>query len=95
MEPIEIMQSGGEKFVIEQHPYKGQVIISCRLWYLNHAEGKWLPTQKGLSLSRKKWRQILPGISRLLHPPRDEAATTKDEAPVLTRSKQEGESPKE
>ena len=94
MAAFEIETGCGEKLRIGVRKYRGVEILSVRKWYLNAHEKKWFPTQHGLNLSCKRWREILPELVRLLEPPGEAVdATIKVKATVLTRNKQ-GKSPK-
>ena len=82
--------SGGEKIKVEMRKYRGRDVLSARKWYLDEHEGKWFPTPRGINLTARTWREILPEILRLLELSEEEAkAKVKAKPPVLTQSKPE------
>lgn len=95
MAAFEIQTGCGEKLKVERRKYRGNVIVSVRKFYLNASEKRWFPTTAGVSLTLKRWREILPELVRLLDTEEGEAGVTWPQSPVLIRSKQEGESSKE
>ena len=88
MEAFEIATSGGEKIKVGVKKYRGHDVLDVRKWYLDDTGQRWFPTQRGITLSVSRWKEIMPEMVRLLAPTGETTVVESDaQATVSTRSR--------
>ena len=92
MAAFEIQTGCGEKLKVERRKYRGNKILSIRKFYWSAYEKRWFPTKAGVSLTLKRWREILPELVRLLDPDEEDGAEApaQKEGHVNTENKEGG-----
>ena len=61
---FEIERNPTERIFIEDSEYKGQELVSLRLYFLSKEE-EWLPTKKGVTFKKDQLSEVLEALTKI------------------------------
>lgn len=61
---IEIERNPTERIFIEDSEYKGQQLVSLRIYFLSK-EDEWLPTKKGVTFKKDQLDEVLEALTQI------------------------------
>jgi hypothetical protein len=64
MKRFELERSATERLIIEESEFKGHLLVSLRIYFLND-DGTWLPTKKGVTFKREQLDEVLGYLNQI------------------------------
>ncbi len=61
---FEIERNPTERIFIEDSEYKGQELVSLRIYFLSKEE-EWLPTKKGVTFKKDQLGEVLEALTKI------------------------------
>ncbi len=61
---FEIERNPTERIFIEDSEYKGQELVSLRIYFLSK-EDEWLPTKKGVTFKKDQLGEVLEALTKI------------------------------
>lgn len=61
---VEIERNPTERIFIEDSEYKGQQLVSLRIYFLSK-EDEWLPTKKGVTFKKDQLGEVLDALTKI------------------------------
>jgi len=61
---FEIERNPTERIFVEDSEYKGQELVSLRIYFLSK-EDEWLPTKKGVTFKKDQLGEVLEALTKI------------------------------
>ncbi len=60
-----MIKNGKEKVVVETSEFQGKTYMGIRKWYLGKDGATWIPTKKGITLSKEDMQSVISSIMEM------------------------------